>query len=327
MKVAAIQAAPIFLDTKTTTEKVLQLMTEAASQGAKLCAFPETFLSGYPVWLFWTDPTNLTSGELYKKHEKAYAAYVKASVQQDGPELAVISEQARKLNLFTYLGVILRSSSGNSVYCAMVAIHPERGIVSIQRKMMPTWGERMVWAIGDGHGLRVHDWGEFRVGALNCWENLMPLARTSLYAQGETLHIAAWPGAPEDMKITPFIAEESRSYVISVVGVYKNDDIPDSFVFKKEMEESDSWQESFTGGTTIVGPDAQVIAGPVTNEETIIYADIDPERVREARWQFDATGHYNRPDVFKLSIDRRRLETAEFSTDFDTDFLCEENKT
>lgn len=315
MKVAAIQASPVFLDTKATTEKVLQLMTEASSQGAELCAFPETFLSGYPVWLFWTDPTNLTSGELYQKHEKAYAAYVKASVRQDGPELAVISEHARKLNLFTYLGVILQAGSGNSVYCAMVAIHPEKGIVSIQRKMMPTWGERMVWAIGDGHGLRVHDWGGFRVGALNCWENLMPLARTSLYAQGETLHIAAWPGAPEDMKITPFIAEESRSCVMSVVGVYRNENIPDDFVFKKELEENDGWQESFTGGTTILGPDTQVLAGPVTNEEAIVYADIDPERVKETRWQFDAAGHYNRPDVFNLTVNRNQLETANFTPD------------
>jgi nitrilase len=303
MRVAAVQAAPVFLDPEATTSKVLGLMKEAAGGGATLCAFPETFLSGYPVWL---DPT--ASARFNDPLQKAaYAAYVEASLRIDGPEFQAICAAASELGIFTYLGFIERSTSQGSVYCSLAAIHPDDGVVSVHRKLRPTYDERMVWSAGDGHGLMVHDWGGFRVGGLNCWENWMPLARYSLYAQGEQLHVATWPGSPWLTRdITRFIALEGRLYVISVGGVLAAGDIPDAFPLKEQMLEV---RDRFlSGGTFIVGPDGEAIAGPVKNEETIAYADVDTRRVIEERQTFDAAGHYHRPDVFALSVNRDRQE-------------------
>lgn len=307
MRIAGIQAAPVFLDRAATTEKVIHLMKEAASNGAELCAFPETFLSGYPVWVDITDGARWNDS----RQKKAYTAYLNGSVRADGPELKAIAEEAQILNLFTYLGVIEQSTSGGTVYCSLVAIHPKKGIVSIHRKLIPTYAERLVWGMGDAHGLKVHTWRELRVGGLNCWENWMPLARYTLYAQGEELHVATWPGSPRlTQDITRFIAMEGRLYVLSVGGVLKEKDIPDSFPLKEAiLAQRDRF---LSGGTFLVGPDGEAIAGPIRNEETIVYGELDLARVKEERQNFDPTGHYSRSDVFSLTVSRKRLEALSF---------------
>ena len=310
MKIAAIQAAPVFLDPSATTQKVLSLMREAARQGAELCVFPETFLSGYPVWL------DLTGGARWNDDQQkaAYAAYIEGAVRADGEELAAIGAESAKLGLFTYLGMVERSPSGGSVYCTLAAIDPERGVLSLHRKLVPTHAERMVWSPGDGHGLAVHDWKGFRVGGLNCWENWMPLARFALYAQGEHLHVATWPGAPYLTRdISRFIALEGRVYVISAGGVLRGEHIPDGFVLKKEMLAGRD--RLLSGGTIVVAPDGKVIAGPVKDEETILYAEVDLETVLKERQSFDPAGHYHRPDVFTLQVNRARLEPFEQKTE------------
>ena len=301
MKVAAIQAAPVFLDSQSTTDKVLGLMREAASNGAELCAFPETFLSGYCVW-------PMSGGFSNDKQKAAYAAYVDASVRADGPELAAVEAEARSLGIFVYLGFIERATSTTSVYCSLAAIDPERGRVSVHRKLRPTYEERLVWSAGDGHGLEVHDYKGFRVGGLNCWENWMPLARYSLYGQGEQVHVGTWPGAPRlTRNITRFIAMEGRVYSIAVGGVIRAADIPEAFPMKEELlERGDVYM---TGGSMIVGPDGEVIEGsPTRGEEAILYADLDLNVVRQERENFDPAGHYARPDVFNLTINRERQE-------------------
>ncbi len=303
MKIAAIQAVSVFLDKKATTDKVIALMKEAASRGAQLCAFPESFLSGYPIWVYIPGGSQFNEPE----HKKAYAAYVESAVRVDGPEMQAIVESSRKCNLFTYLGFVERATSGGTVYCSLAAVHPENGIVSIHRKLMITHAERLVWGRGDGHGLQVHDWENWQVGGLNCWENWMPLARFSLYAQGETLHIASWPGAAWlTQDITRFIAMEGRVYVVSVGGLLRERDIPDSFNLKKALMAENP--RLLTGGTYIVGPDGVDIVGPVEDEETIVFADLDLQKVREERQLFDPSGHYNRPDVFDLRVSRKRLD-------------------
>lgn len=307
MKVAAIQAAPVFLNKDATTLKVIRLMKEAASKGADLCAFPETFLSGYPAWVDITDGARFNAPD----QKRAYGAYMEGAVSADGPEIKAITEEAKNLRLFTYLGIVERSLSGGTLYCSLVAIHPEKGIVNIHRKMMPTHAERLVWGTGDAHGLRVNEWKGFRIGGLNCWENWMPLARYALYSQGEDVHIATWPGSPRLTRdITRFIALEGRLYVISVGGVLKAKDIPDSFPLRDAML---SKRDRFmSGGTFIVGPDGETIAGPIKDEETILYCELDLNRIREERQNFDPAGHYSRPDIFELTVNRRRLEAIHF---------------
>jgi nitrilase len=201
------------------------------------------------------------------------------------------------------------------VYATLVAIDPERGIVSAHRKVQPTYDERMVWAPGDGNGLRVHaftsrDGESARVGGLNCWENWLPQARLAMYAEGEDIHVSAWPGKVRNtVDITRFIALEGRVYSLAAGTLLSRADVADDFPLVQGLAAGD-W---YDGGSAIAGPDGAWIEEPVAGEERLVIAEIDIARVREERQNFDATGHYARPDIFGLSVDRRRLSVAHFS--------------
>ena len=301
MKIAAIQAAPVFLNPQETTDKALTLMREAADNGAELAAFPEVFISGYPLWL-----RPLLSNLPDDRAKAAHAAYVRAGIAADGPELAAIADEARQLGLFTYVGFIERASNGGSVYCSLAAVHPERGIVGVHRKVKPTSLERIIWSDGDSHGLRVHEWKGLHVGGLNCFENWQPVIRHALYAQGEQLHVACWPGRKNHaVDIARFIAMEGRVYVLSVGGVIGHKDIPNSFPLKDEPGLEAGFQV-MTGGAMVVAPDGTVLCEPVADEETIVYADIDPEETFAQRDRLDPAGHYFRPDLFSVRVDFSR---------------------
>lgn len=305
LKIAAIQAAPVFLDCQATTEKALSLMRgEAAANGAGLCVFPEVFVSGYPVWL----RLHLISHFNDQQQKAAYAAYLEGAITADGPEMTAIISEANKLSLFTYLGLLERARSEGTVYCALAAIHPEQGLLSVHRKLKPTYHERMIWCEGDGHGLQVHEWRDFKVGGLNCFENWRPLARQALYPQGEQLHVSNWPGlGPEGTRdITRFIAMEGRVYVAAASGVLHAKDIPGSFPLREELlAKADHFNR---GGSMIVEPGGNVLQGAIEDEEAIVYADIDVRRVREEHIKLDPAGHYGRPDVFSLKVNRERQE-------------------
>lgn len=301
MKIAAIQTAPIFLDPARTTDKALALMKEVAREGAKLCAFSEVFLPGYPFWL-----RRQVSSMEESLRKECLARYLTAAVDPDGPEISAIVEQAKSLGLFTYLGFVERAPSLGTVFCSLAAIHPEEGIVSIHRKTKPTLFERLIWADGDGNGLQVHRWKGFRVGGLNCFENWQPLPRQTLYAQGEQLHVAVWPGHTNHHECSKFVAQEGRIYVVSVAGVMRERDIPESFPLKGST--LDKELPIFSGGSTIFDPNGEIVAGPLGSDEGILYADVDVNRVMEERLTLDPAGHYGRPDVFRLEVDRERRQ-------------------
>ena len=308
MRIAGVQAAPVFLDRKATTDKVVRLIGEAATGGAELVAFPEAFIPGYPAWVDTTDAAAWNDST----QKAAFAWYVDAAVDLDGPDFAVVVEAARDHGVFAYVGVAERARSTASVYCSLVAIDPRHGIVSVHRKLKPTFGERLAWSDGDGHGLRVHEWAGFRVSGLNCWENWMPLARATLYAQGTQLHIATWPGSPWLTRdISRFIALEGRVFVLSVGAVLRREHIPTDFPLREAMMATQSKYAS--GGTMIVAPDGTVLDGPQKDEELIVYADVSPSDVLAERHNFDPAGHYSRSDVLHLSVDRRRLNPATFT--------------
>ena len=179
--------------------------------------------------------------------------------------------------------------------------------------MQPTYDERLTWAQGDGNGLQVHSLKQFTVGGLNCWENWMPLPRAALYGLGENLHIAVWPGSEHNTKdITRFIARESRSFVISVSSLMKKSDFPvDTPHLSKILEKSPDVLAN--GGSCIAGPDGEWIVHPVLNKDGLIYQTLDFNRVYEERQNFDVVGHYSRPDVTKLIVNRERQSTVEFN--------------
>ncbi|MEC9372824.1 MAG: carbon-nitrogen hydrolase family protein [Planctomycetota bacterium] len=309
MRVAICQTAPVFLDRAATTSKVVNRIGDAAARGAHLVAFGETLIPGYPLWLERTDGARFESPD----QKRIHALYLDQAVCIERGDFKPVVDAARDSRINVIVGVAERplDRGGHSVYCTRVFINDRGEIASTHRKLMPTYEERLAWSIGDGAGLVTHAVDEFTVGSLNCWENWMPLARAALYAAGEDLHVAIWPGSRRNTSdITRFIAFESRSFVLSACGIVRASDIPAGFPFRDRIIESGD--PIIEGGSCIAGPDGNWIIEPVANREELLFADIDHARVREARQSFDAAGHYARPDVLRLTVDRRRQRAAEW---------------
>mgnify|MGYP000008368454 FL=1 len=310
LKVALAQIAPVWLNKKATIEKIRTTILEAAKEKAELVVFGEALLPGYPFWLA------LTNGAAWDKkvNKELHAHYIRNSIQIEAGELDSICKLAKENGIAIYLGIMERAKNrgGHSIYASLVFINEKGEIKSVHRKLQPTYDERLTWAPGDGNGLQVHPLKQFTVGGLNCWENWMPLPRTALYGQGENLHIAVWPGSEHNTKdITRFIARESRSYVISVSSLMKKTDFPKGTPHLEAILEK-APDVLANGGSCIAGPDGEWIIEPVRHTEGIIYHDLDFNRVYEERQNFDPVGHYSRPDVTKLTVNRERQSTVEF---------------
>jgi nitrilase len=309
MRVAAAQIAPAWLNREATEARIIETVDQAAVSGIELLAFGECLLPGYPFWLERTDGARFDS----KLHDALFARYVDQAVCIEDGHLDAICEAARRNAMCLVLGILERPANrGESVYAAAVTILPDGSIASVQRKLMPTHEERLVWAIGDGHGLRVHRLGDFTLGALNCWENWMPLARVALHAQGEDLHVALWPGNERNTRdISRFMAIEGRSFVLSASGLMRPQDWSDELDFDDRLKAAADDLPWARGGSCLCGPDGEWIIEPVNDEEGIFHADIDHAAVRRARRHFDPSGHYSRPDVFQLKVKRKRQTLLE----------------
>ncbi|WP_235295775.1 carbon-nitrogen hydrolase family protein [Portibacter marinus] len=311
LKVALAQIAPIWLDKSATIDKVIQWINKAGAEKADLVTFGEAILPGYPYWVSLTDGAQFNS----KIQKEVHAHYVKNAIEINKGDLDGICKAAHSNNIAVYLGTIERAPDrGNhSIYCSLIYISQKGEIQSIHRKLQPTFEERLTWAPGDGNGLQVHGLKTFTVGGLNCWENWMPLSRTALYAMGENLHVAVWPGAKRNTEnLTRFIAEESRSYSIGVSGLMRKSDFPDHTPHLELILEN-APEILSDGGSCIAGPDGQWILEPVCNQEILLTAELDFNRVLEERQNFDPAGHYSRPDVTKLTVNRQRQSIIEIN--------------
>ncbi len=313
LRVAMAQVAPAWLQRDATLDKVADGVSRAADEGAQLVVFGEALVPGYPFWPELTDGARFDS-ELQKE---LFAHYADQAVDIAGGGLQALCQVAGEREIAVYLGCIERATerSAHSLYASLVFIDRQGRIGSVHRKLCPTHEERLVWSPGDGHGLQVHTVEPFRVGGLNCWENWMPLARAALYAQGENLHVAVWPGNLRNTAdITRFIAREGRSYVVSVSGLMHRDWIPATVPHAAAIRAAaPAWLAN--GGSCIAGPDGEWLVEPVTERETLQCADLDLERVYRERQNFDPAGHYSRPDVTHLDVDRRRQSTVTFRDD------------
>ena len=307
LKIALAQISPVWLNKQATLAKIERSMTDAAKEAAELIVFGEGLLPGYPFWLA------LTGGAEWDKavNKELHAHYVKNSITIEKGDLEGVCQLAKQHSMAVYLGIIERplDRGGHSVYASLVYIDRSGEIKSVHRKLQPTYDERLTWAPGDGNGLRVHPLKDFTVGGLNCWENWMPLPRAALYGMGENLHIAVWPGGDHNTKdITRFIARESRSFVVSVSSMMTVDDFPQDTPHLDRIIER-APEVLANGGSCVAGPDGEWILEPVVNKEGLIYQTIDFDRVLEERQNFDPVGHYSRPDVTQLAVNRDRQST------------------
>ena len=309
LTVGLAQIAPVWLDRPATTAKILDTVREAAARGCDLAAFGEGLLPGYPFWLAYTE------GAAWDRrvNKELHAHYARNAVCIERGDLADLCAAAAKHRMAIYVGIIERplDRGGHSLYASLVYIDRGGKIGSVHRKLQPTYDERLTWSPGDGHGLRVHNLGDFTVGGLNCWENWMPLARAALYGQGENLHVAVWPGNDFNTRdITRFIAREGRSYVLSVSSVLELADIPASTPHLSDIKTT-APATLGNGGSCIAGPDGEWILEPVVGKEGLLVAELNFSRVYEERMNFDPVGHYARPDVTRLLVNRQRQSTIE----------------
>jgi nitrilase len=310
LKIGMAQIAPVWLNKAKTLEKVKASISDAAAQNCDLVVFGEALLPGYPFWL------ELTGGAVFnsQKQKEMHAHYIRNAVQIEAGDLAEVCKLAKQHKIAVYLGLIERAHNrgSHSLYCSLVYIDKMGEIKSVHRKLQPTYEERLTWSPGDGNGLQVHALGQFTVGGLNCWENWMPLTRTALYGLGEDLHIAVWPGSERNTKdITRFMAVEGRSFVVSVSSLMRQKDFPADIPNREEMI-ANSPEYLTDGGSCIAAPDGSWVVPPILHKEGVFAGEVDFNRVLEERQNFDAVGHYSRPDVTKLTVNRQRQSLVYF---------------
>ncbi len=308
--VAAAQLGGPWLKPAARLARIADAAWVASAAGATLIAYPETYLSGYPFWPPRTDGALFDSAD----QKDCYAYYLDSAVEIGGPEQREIETIAADLGIGIVVGISERGRGlgAGSVWCTLLTIDPARGLVGHHRKLIPTYDERLVWAQGDGAGLRTHRFGAAAVGSLNCWENWMPQARCALYAQGETVHIGSWPGSSAlTGDITRFVAAEGRVFSIAASGLVTSDSIPDDFPLAARLRQQ-SGQIVFDGGSAVAGPDGKWLIPPVSGIEGVLVAELDLSRVTRERLNFDVTGHYARPDVFTTEVDRTRRAAVSF---------------
>lgn len=311
--VGLAQIAPVWLDREKTIEKVVNRIDEAGKRGCDLVVFGEALVPGYPFWVERTDGARFDSAV----QKAMYARYLDQAVQIEAGHLRAVFDVVRRTGASVILGTVERPADrgGHSLYCSLVHISSRGEVITVHRKLMPTHEERLVWAAGDGWGLRVSPLGPFTVGALNCWENWMPLARAALVTQGEDLHVAIWPGSDRLTRdITRFAAKEARSYVVSVSGLMRGDDIPEGIPVRDAML-AEGGDVLANGGSCIAGPDGEWIVEPFTGREELVVATLDHARVREERQNFDFSGHDSRPDVTRLVLHRERQRVLTIEED------------
>jgi len=309
IKAAIAQVAPVVLDKVSTIEKAVGIVRNAAQEGIELLVFPETFIPVYPAWVW-----RLRPGTDYALSEQLHARLLENSVDMESQDLEPLKAVAAETGVTVVIGMNERDGrfSRGTLYNTMVIIGPGGTILNRHRKLMPTNPERMVWGMGDASGLKVVETSYGRLGGLICWENFMPLARYGLYAQGVEIYVAptydqgeGWVGSMQH------IAREGRCWVLSAGTLLRGSDFPPDFPGKTELYPDDQeWVNP--GGSVIVAPGGEIVAGPMYREEGLLVCELDAMLSAQGKRSLDVAGHYSRPDLFELEIDGDPLEPIEW---------------
>jgi predicted amidohydrolase len=295
--VAAVQAAPAFLDLEGGLGLLDQWTRMAAAEGAAIVAFPETWLPGYPAWIDSSPDAALWG---HAGARTLHARLLENAVVVPGPATARLSALARELGVTLVVGV--QERAGKTLFNTLLFFGNDGRLLNHHRKLVPTYTERLVWGQGDGHGLRAVDAAGAKLGGLICWEHWMPLARQAMHDTGEEIHVAAWPGVHEmHLVASRHYAFEGRCFVIAAGSILRVDQMP------AELPVAEKYAKNPTGlmipgGSAIIGPGGKVLAGPVFDTETVIVADCDLAEIAKEAQTLDVSGHYSRPDVLELRV-------------------------
>lgn len=324
LKVAVIQHPPVFLNIEESIKKACNLIEEAASESANLIAFPETWLSGYPVWL---DSSPKAAMWGYRPARMLYRILVENSITIPGKHVEKLLEMGQKTR--TYIAMGAHELAGGTLYNTMLLIGKD-GRFQVHRKLVPTYTERMVWGRGNGSTLHVLNTEYGGIGGLICWEHWMPLARAAMHAQGESIHIAQWPSVNELHHLASrHYAFEGQCFVLAAGSVLSRGEISQGFAstgrYDQEarglLEEMPGGNSDLVlnGGSAIIAPDASYVNGPVHGKPCIVYGEIQLDRIAEGHLTLDTNGHYSRPDVFHLEVNDQPQSNVVFKSNIKTD--------
>lgn len=307
--VAVVQAAPVLFDREATVQKTCRLIEEASSAGAKLILFPEAFIPAYPRGLSF----GTVVGSRTDEGRRTWHAYWDNAVDVPGRETAMLAEAASKAGAYVSIGIIEKDTtySGGTLYCTLLYFSPEGKLLGKHRKLKPTAAERLIWGEGDGSTMPVFATPYGTIGGLICWENYMPLARMAMYGKGVEIYLAPTADQRDSWQATmQHIGFEGRCFVLGCNQFVHKD------MYPKDLPGIDDISSQpdiiCRGGSTIVSPLGQVLAGPLYDEEGILYADLDRREIARSKMDFDVVGQYARPDVFKLSVNEKPAPPVDY---------------
>jgi len=308
-KIAIIQKAPAVLNKEKTLTIAVDAIAEAAAAGAKLVVFSESFIAGYPAWIW-----RLRPGADWGLNEEIHKRFLKNSVDLDSDDLSPLYQAAQKHKMTVVCGLNERDNqlSQATLFNTVVVIGPDGKLLNRHRKLMPTNPERMVWGMGDATGLKTVDSPVGRLGSLICWENYMPLARYALYSQGVEVYIApTYDSGDNWIGTLQHISREGRCWVVGCGNLLRGSDIPADFPDRSKLyPNDDEWVNS--GDSVVIAPGGEIVAGPLHQQDGILYCDIDLDRAAEAKRALDVVGHYSRPDIFSLNINTKPQSPVKF---------------
>jgi len=299
VSVAVVQAAPVLFDREATVEKACRLIREAAEQGAQLVLFPEAFIPAYPRGLSF----GMVVGGRSPEGRRTWQRYWANAVEVPSPATETLGATARQAGVYLAIGIIERDSqfSRGTLYCTQLYFGPDGRVLGKHRKLKPTGAERLIWGEGDGSTLTVLETELGRIGGLICWENYMPLARMALYGKGIELYLAPTADSRDTWQATlRHIACEGRCFVLGCNQFVTRNMYPSDLAGIEEL--ADQPEVMCRGGSVIVSPMGEVLAGPLYDQEGMLFADLDLGEIVRSKLDFDVVGHYARPDVFQLIV-------------------------